>query len=738
MADEKPHRDDDLELIPPPGHEMVGHTIFNILEEILEHKEALGLPSKWNHYYQLRRNKHWKTGSNLSLISANVLGTHHQRTVNTLTDSNPTFNVVQLGPISEDPERTEEVLAQYMRTAEHWWTDQEQQQVLAESVSTGELCGCVAEKLYFDREKEFPHGEVVTETIDPFYVGWYPVKSKYEKAQAVLHFYALPANEAKRLWPEHAKKIVPDSELEELVGDRRAEASDSTSGKGGYKATISGVIRRLLLGGEKSTGKKGDEVVVVEAWVKDHRKGEDGTYINPGCIRRIQATNGGEVVLSDRPNPSVNPALDVEHAYKTYVWDKWPIIFAQSVTDAKNEWGTPDYEQLEGLQREINKTLSAFTMYKDKASRLKLINPKDSGVRNDELDDQAGIINPSSSFVAASLRYMDPPKAPVDLLNAIEIYKDFFFLVAGTFDLESAQTPGREVIAYKAIAALLENASRMLRDKIRNYSKMIRERGRIYIGLAQNWYTEERWIEFTKDGKKTPMSITGKQLIIPAKLTVVSGSTMPRSQIQIREEALALFQQGAIDDVELLKKLDWDDWQAVVERKQAGVIGGFLQKLIQAGLPQELAQMFQEIAKLDDKQIAKAIATGEVPPLAAVIQQAMSGQAPAEQDQEQAPEQPTAVDEAEVELKREQTRKVRAETDLIQEKIVTERVEQQVRLAGVKLDEQKMDIDRAKVVADLRKAVADEEAMKSGKGKSAQGPYREKGMKSNNKEVTGK
>ena len=150
-----------------------------------------------------------------------------------------------------------------------------------------------------------------------------------------------------------------------------------------------------------------------------------------GFIRVITTCNGGKVVLSDRSNPNINPNLPDEEAQKTYLYDKFPFSLTASVTDPNNAWGMSDFEQLEGLQTEINKALSQYTLVKDKVARLKLINPSKSGVPNSQLTNYPGILNPTNVLEGAGIRYLDPPKMPIDLLKAVDLYKDFFFLVRG-------------------------------------------------------------------------------------------------------------------------------------------------------------------------------------------------------------------------------------------------------------------------------------------------------------------
>ena len=264
----------------------------------------------------------------------------------------------------------------------------------------------------------------------------------------------------------------------------------------------------------------------------------------------------------------------MEQLEQTYLYDKFPFNITPSIEDDASIWGQSDYEQLEGLQREFVKTLSQFGYFKDKAVRPKILNPKNSGVDNAEFTNSLGILNPTNEMAANAIKYMETSNNGLmaEFKGALELYKDLFFLVAGTFELEQAQT-GSQVTAYKAIAALLEHAATMMRGKIRNYQKLIRERGRMYVSLAQNFYTEERWISFEDDGQTQAQPVNNTLLMVPARLTVVSGSTLPRAEIAKREEARELFKDGAIDDMELLRVLDWPNRAEVLRRKQMGLAG---------------------------------------------------------------------------------------------------------------------------------------------------------------------
>jgi len=350
-------------------------------------------------------------------------------------------------------------------------------------------------------------------------------------------------------------------------------------------------------------------------------------------------------------------------------------------------------------------------------------------VANSAFTNRPGIINPTNAAIANAIRYMEPPKISPDLIKALEIYKEFFFLVAGTFELEQAHTPGRDVIAYKAIAALLEHAATMLRGKIRNYSKMIRERGRMYLSHVMNWYTEDRWINYEKDGEEFSIPIRGTQMIVPAKLMVVSGSTMPISKIQEREEAIALYERGAIDVEELLKKLDWSNRRQVVKRMRAGPLGELLERLLMIGAPEQMIVALRDIANMDQKEFQREWERGNIPPFPTLLQ---TGE-----------EAPSVTENLQIEKEIANIEKTLAQKALLEEQARTEQVEQLVRQAGITFDEEMLKIKRAELVANLEKQreegkraraelVTKLEQLRKKSESRGTAPFREKGLKSNN------
>lgn len=601
-------------ILPPADRPKdVAKAVLGLFLDCMADRETKGLPARWNRNYRLGQGVHWERTprqAGVPLTTANLLHLHRTRTVNTLTNNNPTFNVYRVGP-----EGDEDVFQTIERLATYWWSEQEQQAVFETSVINGETYGVAVEKTIFDPTLE-GIGEVQTVTIEPWYFGMHPVDTRdIQAANANLHFQSMDIREARRRWPKLADKIKADAQILEQVNDTRNEVATGAAPTSGVMR-LAGYMRSFFSGpaSNQSNGNR-DKVLVIECWAKDFSQNEGGD-VYPGKIRCVTVCNAGTLVLDDRGNPSINPTMDAVEAAKTWLYDKFPFSLAVSNIDPASAWGSSDFDQMASLQMEINKCLSQITYHKDQAARPKIINPRDSGVPNEAFSNRLGIINPVSAALSQAIRYMDFPNNTQDIQAVMGIYKELLLQIAATFDLERGDTPGQSVIAYKALAALIEQASTMMAGKIRHYSRLIRDRGRMYLSHVQNWYTEERWISFSDaDGRTTPMSINGKAMRVPARLTVVNGSTMPVSKIQQREEALELFREQAIDRQELLEKLEYSNTREVVARMAAGPAEQVVQNLVAAGLlSPEAAGQAAQVGAMDPKDVAKAVESGEIKP----------------------------------------------------------------------------------------------------------------------------
>ena len=696
-------------LIPVEGDKDVGKQVFACFAEVIEDRKATGRHKRMLRNYEMIRNKHWKREPSVKvpLATANFCFTHHQRTVNMLTDNNPTFNVAKLPNNQTDPEVADKC-EMLQHATDHWWVEQEQQDVFDTSVRNGETYGVAIEKVMFDLDAgEFGVGEVRTISIDPFQFGVYPTRlanpKDIEQSYIIFYFYPMTVTDARQRWPKQARNIKADYEALKDIGDERKKVASGGQEKDeGYMSRMAGAVKEVINFISPSVEER-EQVLIIEAWVHDRteEKNTDGSKQPKytGEIRYISVCNGGKVVLEDRDNPNINENLPSEAARLTYLFNRRPFSMVNSVRDTASCWGFSDLEQIEQLQMEVDKAISQFILFKDRASRRKIKNPLTSGVDNGAFTNTLGVIRPSNAMESQGIDYMREPDIPVDIVKSIEIFKDLMLFIAGTFDIDQAMAKGNNRLAYKALQSLLERASTMQRGKVRSYSRLIRERGRMYISCLQNFYTDERLISFIdKDGTKVAKGITGTSLILPAKLTVVDGSTMPTSRVQQREEAIALRQMGVYDDEALLRFLDTPGWQEILKRKKEGMLQPIMRRLQQLGVPAPILQYLGAVATVDDKKFAQAVKEGQIPPFPVLMQKIMQQMQGKPDPQQQAMQQEQQLEAAESQAR---IGKMEAEKMLIVEKITTERVIQQEKILGAKHSEDNIQTERVRVAAQL-------------------------------------
>ena len=156
---------------------------------------------------------------------------------------------------------------------------------------------------------------------------------------------------------------------------------------------------------------------------------------------------------------------------------------------------------------------------------------------------------------------------------------------------------------------------------------------------------------------------------------------------------------------------------------------------------------------LDDNEIVKRY-------LEALQIENIEGLFPKEEQEDPIQELEIIAKQADIELTIAEQGKVAAETELVVEKIQTEKVEQEVKMLGTDFDKKKLELEEAQTINNIKNTTdknkieaaklindiknADKESNKpavntkpeSKKADSkVQGPYRESGLKSNNKEI---
>jgi len=592
---------------PPEGHPDVGKFVWTLLEESVAEKERLSQHDRWQENYRLARGGHLANtttrtpGGVINKLMVNLVGANINRTVANITARAPVAEVVDLDGGDDD---AAEVLT---GTVKKWNNESEQARLLSRSVLNMETYGITIEKAVYDSATA-KSGAVI---IDPYALivapGYY---DEAVKVPYVGHLEELSVEAVRSIFGIDPNEEIEESGPEEdtLLGREREDVRPTAQGihsnVANYPGNYSDKIKSTALGDSKI----GKNCIVVEIWVRDWcteevpgevSMAEDGSEVvemverhkYPGGWRVISVTNDGKLVLADRPNPNINDEIPREQTRNTYLYNNHPYYWANSYEDTTSIWGFAAAEQVGDINLKINEMLSRLAEYLNRVASPAIILPQDSGVFPGHLNNEPGLcLQPSSTAVSTGIRFLPVPNLPSNFFDALNLYISFFDRVSQIEDADRGVAPNG-VIAASAIVSLQERNQVMVQAKIMSVDYLVRQRGRCAISFLQNFGVEKQRIEM--DGESVEfvgIDLAGRKF----NYIVESGSTVARTSLQIQEQAVKLYEQGAIDRQAYLETLNFPGWKSIIERVGEGQLNQAMQVLIQAGLPEEEALALQQ------------------------------------------------------------------------------------------------------------------------------------------------
>lgn len=623
---------------PKAGSEDVGKYFYKRFQIAKSEKDRLNLPKKFMINYELFRGKHFKNDSSkVPLVPVNIHYVAVSRTKANLTDQNPRFEVTAK---DENADKGAPILN---AVALDWWERTRQQVTLSETVQNSEIYGTSVEKMAFDPSLCNGLGDVSTVIVDPFKFFPWPGIRDIQKMPYMFEVEILELSEIRRRWPETGEQVVAEDEWARIVGKDREKV------RGGTTVSISSesnLPSNYVAAGSVDKVDTIERAMVIECWVRDYSTetvtepqpmldmdgnpmlDEMGQPMSqdvsqerqkyPGNIRCIHIANEGKVVLDDVPNPSVNPNSDPNMVRETYLYDRYPYVKNDSNTDTSSFWGFSTIEQIEILGRELNKKISQVAAFIDKTVKPTLIYPGNIGLEEHMITNEAGLKwRVTNAAMSQHVRYLQMPPLPPDFYQYIELLLRLVDMVTGIHDVTQGRAP-EGVAAASAIIALQEKAETIFREKIRNLTLLLEERGRMFISHVQNWYTEERKLkvsgklkqEYTDDY----INFRGSEQFGQYGFEVATGSTMPKSMFVRQQQAQSLYTIRAIDQRALLEQFDWPDKDEVIARMMMGPLGQLKDRLLKAKvLPPEAINLIEQIGMMPEKDFKKLTQLTSVP-----------------------------------------------------------------------------------------------------------------------------
>jgi hypothetical protein len=287
---------------------------------------------------------------------------------------------------------------------------------------------------------------------------------------------------------------------------------------------------------------------------------EDGTkYVRKYPNGRIIAWVGN-TLLRDEPSP-------YQHGRCPYV-----RFFRYTVPDKNYFFG--EIDQIIPLQEELNKRKSQAIDLLNLTVNPPMLVYAGSGINIKNVTNRPGAILPTNVPVDQAAKWLQMPNIPSAMFVQMNTINQDIDTVSGIHDVTQGRNP-TGITAGVAIESLQEAAQTRLRLAARYLEASHRHAAELMLSIIWQYYKEPRMIR-----KKSPDGWTYRTVNFANKelqgdmpsVKIQSGSTMPTNKSVMRQQAVSLFQIGAIDRRALLEMFDWPDRESVLSRMGEGAM----------------------------------------------------------------------------------------------------------------------------------------------------------------------
>ena len=601
---------------PPPASEdekVIGDFFQDLFERSEEEKNRKGLLNKWTYSFSMYHGDHWQKNRFIkpdkTKVSVNLFFSNVNRTVSNITARKPVAEVVDLEGGGED--KMDMVLTAKIRK---WWKDTHQQAKLKETSLKMEKYGITIEHPIWKKSKE----EFDVIIMDAFAA--FPAPGNWRNLDEQIPYfckvYADLTDNIEKRYDLKPGEVKPD-EVYSVLGEYREETRptplDSYPGGAAASGNYADPNMRPTQPGSDSFLTK--RALVVECWIRDNTilkedspiLADDGTVlyvrpkgsqVYPDGVRVVTFTNRGETVLDDYMNPNLNMAMDIDKVKQTHAWGRFPFYKVNSYIDTTSLWGFSAIDQVGELNKKIDEIMSRLLAWTMRVMFPPLIVAKETGITKAMLNNSPNLVlMPEKVAHVNGIRFEQVPNLPSNFIDILEIVIKFFDRVYQIEDADRGVGPAG-VTAASAIVALQERNAVLIQEKIAAVDGLVEHRGKWCISMYQNMGVQSESIEV--DGE-TQVFKGSDAIGRKFNFVVESGSTMPRTSLQLEEQSKELYTMGVIDREALLEAVNYPNWKKIIERSGEGQVDQALQILISAGLPEEDAYALKEYVMQPDQ-----------------------------------------------------------------------------------------------------------------------------------------
>lgn len=534
----------------------------------------------WMENYKFFRGRQWleprPAYRNAEVI--NIVWQAIQSQVPILTDSRPKFEFI--------PEEPSDVkFAEIMNElAEADWQGKNWLMVLTELLYDAKIYGTAISQLEWDQNENLGRGDLCYESTELFYCYPDPQARQINDRRSRGFIYAEPMTleEIRRKWKK-GRYVTADTL--DLLKETKVDLNPLRfrSPRGDRQ-----IYESARLGGSQDTPESKalvitayyhcDEMDEIERMVEGSDGAEKRIYelkLRYPKGRKVVVANG--IVLEDGPNP--------------YEDGKFPFCKLVNYPLPREFWGENEINQLKGPQRMFNKIISyALDILVLTGNPIWIVDTT-SKVDTDKLNNAPGLVvekTPGSEVRREAGVQLQPY-----VLQLMDRVKEYVETISGSQDITRG-IPTGGVTAASAIADLQNAAQTRMRQQSRNIDAYLQDFGQQYLARVMQYYTvdkvfsyvgtdevrqffravikksenNERILEVQRyDENKQPLPVVD-EYVLKGKLDVrvTTGTALPFSKAQLKQEMLQLFDRGLIDRQEYFKQTDFPNWTAVDQR----------------------------------------------------------------------------------------------------------------------------------------------------------------------------
>ncbi len=472
-------------------------------------------------------------------------------------------------------------------------------------------------------ELEYGMGDVDFRNMDPFYCYWDPRASdvnKGRKARYFLYTEPVPTSELKLKYPEKKDKFKPDVTNLEIKGSY----SDSINGKAFVNfdpyepsriPTTYTKDGNDLFGGEPHT-------MLVRLWLRDDALEEiceeeelENGEVQKNYLLKKKYPKGRYIEMANKCILRDGaPGVLIDGKWVEYEDDCFPIARCVNYQYPREYAGENEVTHTRGPQKLVNYIWSyMLDMFKMQSNPVTVVGDA-ANVDEESITNEPGNIIKATD-INQIRRESGTPVTPgsFDLLAQ---GKSFLDQIQGLQDVSK----GAEMTGVNSgimLEGYIEASQTRPRMKNRNLDAFLQDSGELVLKRMLQFYTQPRVFRITnkdgfpeniefyiptdaKTGKKvakirrftnnpdgTQTELLNKEIEIKGipDVRVVSGSALPYSKAQKAQTALTYFNAEAIDAEELLKSVDWPNYEAVLKRIQERQAAAAEAEAQQAGVP---------------------------------------------------------------------------------------------------------------------------------------------------------